>query len=138
MPCANTHGARNFYCCQADPGLNYAEVVPTLRDLCLLPVPNWYLLGLQLGVTADDLDVIERNYPRDNHMCKAKMFGAWLRMETSATYEKLARALVVVGKRNIAEAMCAARGMKAKQNLHVHVCYSVYVHNVVELGGGMN
>ena len=45
-------------------------------------------------------------------MCKAKMFGAWLRMDTSATYEKLARALVTVGKRNIAEAMCIERGME--------------------------
>ena len=88
-------------------------VVPTLRDLCLLPVPNWYLLGLQLGVSADELDVIERNYPRDSHMCKAKMFGTWLRVDTSATYERLARALVTVGKKNIAEAMCTARGMKA-------------------------
>ena len=86
--------------------------VPTLRDLCLLPVPNWYLLGLQLGVSADELDVIERNYPRDNRMCKAKMFGTWLRMDTSASYRKLARALVTVGKRNIAEPLCTARGMK--------------------------
>ena len=88
------------------------DVIPTLRDLSLLSVPNWYLLGLQLGVGGDDLDVIERNYPRDNHMCKVKMFGAWLRMDTSATYRKLARALVTVGKRNIAEAMCTARGTK--------------------------
>ena len=87
-------------------------MVPTLRDLSLLPVPNWYLLGLQLGVSGDELDVIERNYPRDNHMCKVKMFRAWLRVDTSATYGKLARALVAVGKRNIAETMCTARGMK--------------------------
>ena len=86
------------------------NVVPTLRDLCLLPVPNWYLLGLQLGVSADELDVIERNYPRDNHMCKVKMLGAWLRVDTCATYGKLATALVAVGKRNIAKSMCAARG----------------------------
>ena len=45
-------------------------------------------------------------------MCKAKMFAAWLRVDTSATYEKLARSLVNVGKRNIAEAMCNARGTK--------------------------
>ena len=89
-------------------------MVPSLRDLSLLPVPNWYLLGLQLGVSADELDVIERNYPRDNHMCKLKMFGTWLRMDTSATYERLARALVTVGKRNVAEAMCTARGMEVK------------------------
>ena len=85
--------------------------VPTLRDLSLVPVPNWYLLGLQLGVGGDELDVIERNYPRDNNMCKLRMFGAWLRGDSSATYEKLARALATVGKRNIAEAMCTERGM---------------------------
>ena len=56
--------------------------------------------------------MLERNYPRDNDLCKVKMFGAWLRMDTSATYEKLARALVTLGKRNIAEAMCTARGME--------------------------
>ena len=86
--------------------------VPTLRDLSLLPVPNWYLLGLQLGVSGDELDMIERNYPRDNHMCKVKMFGTWLRVDTSPTYVKLARALVVVGNRTTAEAVCATRGMK--------------------------
>ena len=53
-------------------------MVPTLRDLCLLPVLNWYLLGLQLGVSTDELDVIERNYPSNNKMCKVKMFGTWL------------------------------------------------------------
>ena len=88
------------------------DVVPTLRDLSLLSVPNWYLLSLQLGISGDELDVIERNYPRDNDLCKVKMFGAWLKMDTSATYRKLARALVAVGKRNIAEAMCTARGTK--------------------------
>ena len=46
-------------------------------------------------------------------MCKVKMFAAWLRVDTSASYRKLARGLVAVGKRNIAEAMCTARGMKA-------------------------
>ena len=88
-------------------------MVPTLRDLSLLPVPNWYLLGLQLGVSGDELDVIERNYPRDNDFCKMKMFGAWLRMDNSATYRKLARALVTLGERDIAEAMCTARGKEA-------------------------
>ena len=73
---------------------------------------DWYLLGLQLGVSAYELSVIQRNHPRDDHMCKVMMFEAWLRVDTSATYQKLARALVTVGKRSIAEAMCIARGMK--------------------------
>jgi len=85
-------------------------VVPTLPDLSKLPVPNWYRLGLDLGVSADELDVIEKNYPRDNHMCKVKMFGTWLRMDTNASYRKLARALVTTGKKNIAENICAERG----------------------------
>ena len=87
--------------------------VPTLRDLSLLLVPNWYLLGLQLGVSADELDVIERDYPRDNHKCKVEMFRTWLRMDISASYQKLARTLVAIGRRNTAEAMCTARGMDA-------------------------
>ena len=87
---------------------------------------NWYLLGLQLGVSADELDVIEANYPRDNDMCKVKMFGAWLRMDTSATYEKLVRALVAVGKRNIAGTICTAKGMEFTALEYSCACYGVY------------
>ena len=101
-------------------------MVPTLRDLSLLPVPNWYLLGLKLGVSGDDLDMIERNYPRDNDLCKVKMFGAWLRMDTSATYRKLARALVTLGKRNIAEALCTTRGTEVKTLECSYLYFSVY------------
>ena len=103
-------------------------MVPTLRDLSLLPVPNWYLLGLQLGVSGDELDMIERNYPRNNDLCKVKMFGTWLRVDTSATYRKLARALVTVGKRNIAEALCTARGMEEVTLLECSCLYfSMYI-----------
>ena len=101
-------------------------MVPTLRDLSLLPVPNWYLLGLQLGVSGDDLDMIERNYPRDNDLCKVKMFGAWLRMDTSATYRKLARALVTLGKRNIAEALCTTRGTEVQTLECSYLYFNVY------------
>ena len=73
-------------------------------------MPDWYLFGLQLGVSRNELDMIKRQYPWDNHMCKVKMFEAWLRVDTNATCGKLARALVGVGKRNIAEALCIARG----------------------------
>ena len=108
-----------------DPTPSPQGVAPTLRDLSLLPVPNWYLLGLQLGVSADELDMIERNYPRDNHMCKVKMFGAWLRVDTSASYRKLAKALAAVGKRNIAESVCAARGTKVTVLKGPCIYYSV-------------
>ena len=97
-------------------------------------MPNWYLLGLQLGVNGDELDVIERNYPRDNRMCKVKMFGAWLRVDTTATYRKLARALVAVGKRNIAEAMCIERGMEVT-TLECSYILKCMVHCDVGLDG---
>ena len=93
--------------------------VPTLRDLSLISVPNWYLLGLQLGVSGDKLDMIEKNYSRNNHMCKVKMFGTWLRLDTSATYGKLTRALIAVGNRTIAETVCITKGMEDRIVLYI-------------------
>ena len=95
-----------------------SELEPTLRELSELPVVDcWYRLGIQLGITEDDLDVIEQNYPRDAKMQRSKMFGTWLRSDISATYEKLIKALVVVGKLSLAEKLCRKYGM-----LYVHVC----------------
>ena len=84
----------------------------TLRELDQLPGVGtiWYRLGLQLGVRADDLDMIEKNYPRDVDMCKIKMFAEWRRGDTDPTYETLVRALAAVGKRKLAESVCSARG----------------------------
>ena len=72
---------------------------------------------MQLGVSADELDVIEMNYPRNNH--KVKMFAAWLKVDTNASYKKLARALAAVGKRNIAEKICTER-FKETMSLNVN------------------
>ena len=44
-------------------------------------------------------------------MCKLKMFGAWLRGDSDATFGKLARALTTVGEKKIAETMCTEKGM---------------------------
>ena len=102
--------------------LFYKGVAPTLRDLSSLPVSNWYLLGLKLGVRGNVLDTIERKYRRDNHMCKVKMFGTWLRVDISASYTKLARALFAVGKRDIAEAICTKRGTCMKVTVVESAC----------------
>ena len=71
---------------------------------------TWYRLGLQLGVRADDLEVIESNYLRDTSMCKVKMFDKWLRSDANPNYEKLIKALAAVGKRRLAESVCADQG----------------------------
>ena len=61
-------------------------------------------------------------------MCKVKMFGTWLRADTSATYTKLARAFVAVGNRTIAEAVCSARGTKVTS---FDVCVYTRVYTVL-------
>ena len=98
--------------------------VPTLRELCELPVANcWYRLGVQLGIPDDELDVIEQNYPRDAKMCQSKMFGVWLRNETAPTYEKMVKALVAVDKTSLAEMLCGKYGMlrTVLQATHLHI-----------------
>ena len=70
----------------------------------------WYRLGLQLGVSAEDLDMIEKNYPQDADMRKIKMFAEWQRGDINSTYEKLVRALAALGKRKLAESVCSAQG----------------------------
>ena len=67
-------------------------------------------MGLQLGVSEYELSTIKKNYPRDNDMCKVKMFGAWLRGDANPTYAKLVRALAVIGMKSAAETYCAAKG----------------------------
>ena len=47
MQCANTHGAHNFCCCQADPGLNYAEWFSVYLSGCLL---RWLASQLQASL----------------------------------------------------------------------------------------
>ena len=70
----------------------------------------WYRLGLQLGVRADKLNTIEKNYPRDADMSKIKMFAEWLSSDTDPTYEKLVKGLATVKKRKLAESICKAQG----------------------------
>ena len=97
----------------------FSESEPTLRELSELPVVDcWYRLGIQLGVTEDNLDVIEQNYPRDAKMCRSKMFSTWLRSDSSAIYEKLIKALVLVGKQSLAGELCRKYGM---------LCVHVYI-----------
>ena len=58
----------------------------------------------------DLLDAIRKTSKHESKLCKL-MFTVWLRDDQSPTYEKLARALAAVGKRNLAEPLLAARGI---------------------------
>ena len=60
-------------------------------------------------------------------MCKVKMFGTWLRADTSVTYTKLAKAFVAVGNKTIAEAVCTTRGTEVTL---IDVCVYTRVYTV--------
>ena len=103
--------------------------VPTLRELCELPVATcWYGLGVQLGIPDNELDVIQQNYPRDTRMCQSKMFSVWLRNESAPTYEEMVKALVAVDKTSLAEMLCGKYGMLdvigQSHSLHIEEVWS--------------
>lgn len=72
---------------------------PTLKDLVLIKITNWYDLGLQLDIEDDSLAVIRQNNPQDTASCKREMFRIWLKM-AEPCYLKLADALVAIGEEN--------------------------------------
>ena len=83
---------------------------PTIRYLSELHVTkNWYALGLQLGISSQELDKFQRDYTRDEEMCKKKMFGAWLR-SSSPTFWNLNKALIAIGRKDVAESISKREG----------------------------
>ena len=114
------HNSTEIYSCKLYTG----NKSPSLRELDRLPLTaEWYRLGLQLGVRADDLDAIECNYPRDANMCKIKMFAQWLRGDTNPSFEGLVRAITSVGKRDLAESLCRAKSKFSHLFLLFIVCF---------------
>ena len=77
---------------------------PKLKDLVLLKVTtDWYSLGLQLDLTKDALDIIEKDNGTDSKTCKRKMFSKWLSSNKDANYTSLVDALVKLDKKAVAE-----------------------------------
>ena len=85
-------------------------MIPQLKDLVLIQTTKWYDLGLQLGIEDTELDVIEENNPKDNGVCKRRMFRAWLRITPSPSYQQLVEALVAVGEISEADRLCRIYG----------------------------
>ena len=54
--------------------------------------PDWFTLGIQLGLPYDDLKVIQKNNPNDCVQCLHDMVAAWIK-RGGATWEKLVEAL---------------------------------------------
>ena len=65
--------------------------------------PEWYLLGLELGLNEHALKIIESDNPGNLSTCKRKMFSKWLSSNKDASYTRLIDALVKIDKEVVAE-----------------------------------
>ena len=70
---------------------------------------EWYSLGVELETDDDDLDEVNNKYSNP-HMRLIKMFGVWLEKGENPTYRQLLKALVNIGKRDVAELLCTELG----------------------------
>ena len=75
-----------------------------------LQVSDWYRLGLALRLNSYDLDIIEKNHPRDTKSQTCKMFDLWLRTQPDASYEQLIKSLCKVGDEGVANSLCNKYG----------------------------
>ena len=57
-----------------------------------------------------ELEKIQSKYPQNDGICQTKMFGMWLREVENPNYGKLLRALIAIGRRDIAESVCEKKG----------------------------
>ena len=85
----------------------------TLRQLSaeLSDLENWYLLGLQLSISKDTLDSIERTY-NTRVRCCIEMVQHWINNSKNPSWDTIHEAL-----RNIGESVIAER-MADKFNIH--------------------
>ena len=83
---------------------------PTMKELVLLHVNEWYNLGLQLDIGDGELETIKKNNPGDIAGCRRDMFRKWLRNNTSPSYTQLVEALVTIGEYGKADHLCKKFG----------------------------
>ena len=80
---------------------------------------KWYSFGVELDVEDEELDNLEKH--SDPHKRLIKMFSTWLENGENPTYRQLLRALVNVGKRDVAESIRTDIGR----------CVTVYFYLIV-------
>lgn len=80
-----------------DGALNFQNLCAELKT-----VTDWHQLGINLGVPADELRRIERDY-QGNDRRRVEMLDLWLRCTPNATWEDVVRALQQMGENTVAE-----------------------------------
>ena len=77
-----------------------------MRELtsALKPVSaRWYMLGIQLEVPPDQLDVIRADNPYDTEMCMVAMLKKWQQKYPNQGWENIVAALSSIDKNGVAE-----------------------------------
>ena len=66
--------------------------------------PKWYDLGLQLlqGEHRHELNIIKTNNIQNVEVCCREMFEYWLRVDETASWDKLISALQAIGQNTLA------------------------------------
>ena len=77
--------------------MSTASTTPTLRELQRHVTPQYAAdfreIGVELGLTDAKLREIEAGYPTNFKWCCNRMFAEWLRVDTTASWEKLFTAI---------------------------------------------
>ena len=96
---------------QATNALNFKSLCGELKT-----VTDWHQLGINLGVPADELRRIERDY-QGNDRRRAEMLDLWLQRTPNATWEDVVRALQQMGENAVAEEI-REKYIKGRSELH--------------------
>ena len=75
------------------------------RELTDVSGPEWFDLGIQLGVKDATLKDIEVNHRGDVRRCKTEMLRVWLQSDPTNPWKTLAAALENMGKKVLAQSL---------------------------------
>ncbi len=73
-------------------------------------VTKWYELGLQLDFKVEELDIIESSHGSNQRKAKIVLFNEWLNNDASASWSKLATALMELGHKCLSNRLMKRQG----------------------------
>ena len=96
-------------------------------------VEDWYGLGLVLGISERDLDIIRHDYRDKIQDCRREMFKLWLQTDSDASYKKLVSALRAVGDHWYADRLTRKHGKPMMCSEQIYHCKNKSVVLTTEL-----
>ena len=84
-----------------------------LRQLVneLHEVVDWFHLGIQLGVSEYELQMISEAHPRDPARCRTEMLSLWMKTTSELKWSTIVQALAMIGSRTLSNVLAQKYGM---------------------------